>query len=117
MPSRAAAQRAASTGLLLTDLERDHFGLTATQAFAHLLRLWGLPPVLAGWVGQSGEAAALPLTGFSVPGLVHVAGGIVDMLDQHDLPEATRASLDQMGLTGRLETWGTVAAVAVGRAA
>jgi hypothetical protein len=110
-------QIAATTHRPLVELEREHFGLTATQACAQLLRLWGLSPVLAGWVAHSGDAAALPASGLSADVVAHMAGAIVDALDGQPVPGATLASIERLGLGSRLAAWSALAAEAVERAA
>lgn len=88
-----------------------------SRACAQLLRLRGRSPVLAGWVAQNGDAAALPESGLSADGIAHVTGAIVDALSGQAVPDATRTYLDRAGLGNRLDPWMTQTAEAVDRAA
>lgn len=111
-------QSAALSGGPLYALEREHFGLSATESFAQLLRLWGLSPVLATWVAQSGDPAALPESGLLTPeGVAHLAGAVVDTLGGGELPEPTVEYVHRLGLSARLAAWRGLAADAVERAA
>lgn len=110
-------QVAATSRVPLSDLEQEHFGLTAIECMAQLLRLWGLPPDLAAAVAQSGPAAALPPDALSPEGIAHVAVAIVDALDHGEVPAATLHYVHRLNLTSRLAAWRGLAADALERAA
>lgn len=107
-----ARDEAAATGAPLHVIERRVFGLSAADALAHLLQLWGLSPAVAESVTRSDAAATLPESPVAVETVAHVTRALLDELDGHPLPDATAAHLDRVGLGGRLDAWrGLVARV------
>ncbi len=108
----AARDEAAATAAPLHAIERRVFGLSAADALAHLLQLWGLSPAVAESVARSDDAATLPEIPLAVETVAHLTRALVDELDGHALPESTAAHVARVGLGDRLDAWrGLVARV------
>lgn len=110
-------REAAAGGAALPDRERSHFGITAAEAFAQMLRLWGLPSSLAGWVARGDDLAALTAQGLALDGLAHAARLVTDTLDGHAAPPASLDYLAQIGMAARFEAWRAAGARALGAVA
>ncbi len=114
----AALRRDAEAGTAaLTDLERAHFGLTAAEVFAQMLRLWGLPAPLAAWVARGDDLATFTPGALALDGLAHAARVVAGTLDGHAAPPASLDYLAQIGMLGRLDAWRAAGARALGAVA
>lgn len=82
----AARDEAARTGAALCVVERRTLGLSAADALAHLLQLWGLSPATAASVQRSDDAATLPDAPLAIETLAHVTRALVDEADGRALP-------------------------------
>ncbi|MEZ5420313.1 MAG: response regulator [Vicinamibacterales bacterium] len=101
-----------ATGTPLPELERRAFGLTAGEAFAQLLRLWGLSPSMADGVALGDTAAPQPGEPLGIETLGRAARAVADTLDGVAVSPDTVAFLEVCGAGGRVERWRQVAAAA-----
>lgn len=108
---------AAAGGAPLPARERAHFGLTAAEVFAQMLRLWGLPAPLTGWVGRGDDLATFTPGQLALDGLAHMARVVTDSLDGQAAPAASLDYLAQIGLAARFDPWRAAAARALGAVA
>ena len=104
-------------GAPLPALERARFGLTAAEVFAQMLRLWGLPAPLTGWVARGDDLAAFTPGQFALDGLAHMARVVTDTLDGQAAPAASLDYLAQIGMTARFDPWRAAGARALGAVA
>jgi CheY-like chemotaxis protein/HD-like signal output (HDOD) protein len=109
----ALRDAAARDGDRLADLEREAFGLTASEAFARLLQLWGLPAAPIAWAARAHDVSALATDRLGPESVAHVACAIVDGLDGHGVAADTRDYLARLGCLPRLDGWQTLASRAV----
>ena len=110
-------QEAAAGAASLPECERAHFGLTAAELFAQMLRLWGLPAPLATWVARGDDLASLTADHVAPDGLAHAARVITGTLDGQAAPPASLGYFAQIGALGRLEAWRAAGARVLGAVA
>lgn len=89
----------------LSERERAHFGLSAAEVLALVLRLWGLPALLSEWVAHGDDETALIRDPRGPAGLAHLARLVTATLAGG---APTPASLDQLariGAASRFDAW------------
>lgn len=99
---------AVAGGADLAAAERARFGLTAGEAFAQMLRLWGLSPLLADRVAEAGDPAALD-DASPDRALPHLARLVADAVDDGAHQTVLDASLARTGRGARLPEWKALA--------
>jgi CheY-like chemotaxis protein len=104
--------QAAAAGADLAPLERETFGLSASEAFAQMLRLWGLSAALADQVAAGDRVPDGDLDGLGTASLARAARALVTELDGGTPPPATRDVLARGVEPARLGRWRDIAAVA-----
>lgn len=108
---------AETSGVALSNREREHFGLTAAEAFARMLCVWGLPTPLAGWVARGDDVSALPTDQLTLGSLALAARAVGDSLDGRAVPSASLDHLERLGRRARFVPWRAAGARALGAVA
>ncbi len=94
----------------LPDLERQHFGVTQTEAAACLFELWGLSGRIVNLVACSEQPNAMPTDRLGPAGAAHMAMALMRSRDGLALPARSLEYLDRLGLVDRLPVWENLAA-------
>lgn len=104
-----AMAQAEQKGINLADAERDVIGATHAQLGAYLLGLWGFSDQVLQAVACHHDLAQSAADGFGPVVAVHVANVLAYELCLTPVvglqPSMDHTALDELGLSGRLETW------------
>jgi putative nucleotidyltransferase with HDIG domain len=97
------------------EIELEQHGVTHADVGAHLLALWGIPPVITEAVAGHHDKHWLKLP-FDGSAVIYVANALIEELEVKHLPDGLPASeldldyLDRAALAGRLVDWRDLAA-------